>query len=221
MDDLKGKCEVLSWESFHEASKELGNKIKQAGFQPDIIIGLARGGWAPARNMCDFLGVKDLISIKMEHWGDTATKDGNAQMKYPVKVDLIGKNVLIVDDVADTGDSLKISKEYVKTMNPKETKTATLWCFDNTPDEKLSDFYVERKTWRWIIFPWNYTEDVISLMKKMLEKYEKVHHSEIQSKMDERFDIKLDNNSVNELLEEAQRRNKIKKHDDGEHWEKV
>ncbi|MFH1445510.1 MAG: phosphoribosyltransferase [Nanoarchaeota archaeon] len=220
MENLKGKCEVLSWERFHEASVKLGDIIKKSEFQPDIIIGLARGGWVPARNICDFLGVKDLISIKMEHWGDTASKDGEAVMKYPVKVDLTDKNVLIVDDVTDSGESLHVSKEYVKTLNPAKVKTATVWCFDTTPKEKLSDFYVEILPWRWIIFPWNYTEDVINLMKKMVVHYEKMHHDDIHKGMHAHFDIKLDKDVVSEMLKEAERRNKLKKHDD-EYWRKI
>jgi hypoxanthine phosphoribosyltransferase len=144
--------------------------------------------------------------------------NGKAQMKYPISLDLTGKNVLIVDDVTDSGESLQVTKEHVRTMNPKELKTATIWCFDKTPDDKLSDFYVERLPWRWIVFPWNYTEDIVNLMKKMIEHHEKMHHDEIHAGMVAHFDIKLNKESVAEFLEEAERRNKIKKHDEDGHW---
>ena len=219
MENLKGKCKLLSWEDIHDKSKSLAGMIKKSGFQPDIIIGLARGGWVPARNLCDFLGIKDLISIKMEHWGDTATMDGTAKMKYPVNVDLSGKSVLIVDDCADSGESLHVAKEFVKTLKPRSVKTATLQSFESTPDNRLPDFCTERIPWSWQVYPWNYTEDMISLICKMVDKYEKMHHTEIKPGMDAHFDINIDDDTLQDILEEAERRNKLKKHDD-ESWKK-
>ena len=62
-----------------------------------------------SRVLCDYLGVKDLVSLKIEHWGVTATPDGKAQIKYPFDIDLTGKNVLVVDDITDTGESMIIA----------------------------------------------------------------------------------------------------------------
>jgi len=215
---LKIKCEVISWDDVHERSKRLARKIKESGFQPDIIIGLARGGWVPARNLCDFLGVKDLVSIKMEHWGDTATKDGNAKLKHPLNINLSGRKVLIADDVADTGESLHVAKEHVKLLGSQEVKTATLNAFDSTPDNRLADFYTDRLPWTWIVFPWNYTEDMINLMRKMVEHHERMYPDEIHKGMETYFDIKMELEDVKEFLKEAERRKKLKKHENSEHW---
>lgn len=66
------ECERMSWELFADLSERVATKIRLSSYQPDIIVGLARGGWTLARVLCDYLGVKDLVSLKVEHWGITA-----------------------------------------------------------------------------------------------------------------------------------------------------
>jgi len=161
--------EFVSWETAHEHSRKLSETIIRSGFVPDIIVGLARGGWIPSRSVCDFLGVKDLISIKMEHWGEIATNDGKAKLKYPLNVRLDGKKVLIVDDCADTGESLKLAKKHIQGLGAKEVKTATLHIFDTTPQENVPDFFAERLTYRWMMYDWTRTEDMIGLVTKVLD----------------------------------------------------
>ena len=108
---------------------------------------------------------KDLLSLKVEHWGITATPDGKARVKYGLPTSLKGKNVLIVDDCVDTGESMKIAKEYVKMLGASEIKTASLQIFDSTPESLYPDFFVEKLPWKWIIYPWNYREDLTNLLR--------------------------------------------------------
>ena len=115
------ECEIMSWELFNTLAKNVATKIKDSGYNPDFIVGLARGGWVLSRVLCDYIGVKDLVSLKVEHWGVTATQDGKAQIKYPFDIDLAGRRVLIVDDITDTGESMLIAEEYVKTKLSRGT----------------------------------------------------------------------------------------------------
>ncbi len=122
----KYECEMMSWDSFQRLAEETARQIVESGYEPDIIVGLARGGWVLSRVLCDYLGVKDLVSLKVEHWGVTATPDGKARIKYPFDVDLTDCTVLVVDDITDTGQSMTVATEYVETLNPGEVRTATL-----------------------------------------------------------------------------------------------
>ncbi|MFW6109683.1 MAG: phosphoribosyltransferase, partial [archaeon] len=117
------ECELMSWGLFDRLAKTLANSIIDDGYMPDFMVGLARGGWVLSRVLCDYLGVKDLVSLKVEHWGITATPDGKAQIKYPFDIDLTGRDVLVVDDITDTGESMMIAVEYVQSKNPDQIKT--------------------------------------------------------------------------------------------------
>ena len=64
----KFDCWLPSWEELHEVIKEIAMKIKKDDYQPDMVIALSRGGFVPARFICDFMIIKDLISVKVDHW---------------------------------------------------------------------------------------------------------------------------------------------------------
>ncbi len=218
----KVKCEMRSWENVYDVSRKLAEKIKKSGYQPDIIIGLARGGWVPARNLCDFLGVKDLVSLKMEHWGITATPDGEAKVKFPLKIDLTGKRVLVVDDCSDTGKSLVEAKKYIKTLKPGVVKIATMQIFDTTPADGIPDFWVERIPWVWVMYPWNMNEDLINLISQLLNKKGKMHLDHIRKGLEDEFEVGVDAKLLKEIMLESERRNKVMRiGDEADHWVNV
>jgi Predicted phosphoribosyltransferases len=159
---------VVSWQEIVEWSYGLAERIIDSGYRVDVIIAIARGGLVPSRILADRLGVLDVISLKVEHWVQTASRNPEARIKYPYSVDLSGKNVLIVDDIADTGDSLILAKDYAKrNFNPKEIRTATLQVISQTTKYVPDYYYLEVKDWAWFMYPWNYWEDVINLVKKL------------------------------------------------------
>jgi len=200
----KFECEIMSWDLFYELSKKTADKILASRFRPDFIVGLARGGWVLSRVLCDFLAVKDLVSLKVEHWGVTATPDGSAQIKYPFRIELRGKRVLIVDDITDTGESMRIAKEYVETMNPLVVKTATLRHIKG--GRFNPDYYGDEISWRWVIFPWNYYEDMCNIVLKAAADGVPLDEAKRRLKTNNNLDI--DETEINRLLVEAKRRKK-------------
>jgi len=164
------KCKIVSWAEVHEWTSDLVKKIKSAKLSLDAVIGITRGGWAPARLICDHLVIKNLYSIKTEHWGVTATPDGMAKIAQPLTADIRNKSVLVVDDITDTGQSLILAVKHVKGFKPKSAKSATL--LHITHSKMMPDFYgeiVPEKDWAWFIFPWNINEDLQTLIPKTLE----------------------------------------------------
>lgn len=196
------ECEIMSWELFEKLAINVAKSIRKDGFQPDFMVGLARGGWVLSRVLCDFLGVKDLVSLKVEHWGVTATPDGKAQIKYPFDIDLTGKNVLVVDDITDTGESMLVAVEYVKSKNPASIKTAALRHIDGS--KFTPDYYGDVISWRWVVFPWNFVEDMCNLVPKASEDTDSL--GEIKKRMKERFNVDLSTEQIESIKEELERR---------------
>jgi hypoxanthine phosphoribosyltransferase len=200
----KFDCEVMSWDLFYELSKKTADKIIASKFRPDFMVGLARGGWVLSRVLCDFLAVKDLVSLKVEHWGVTATPDGSAQIKYPFRIELRGKRVLIVDDITDTGESMRVAKEYVETMNPLVVKTATLRYINGS--RFTPDYYGDEISWRWVVFPWNYYEDMCNIVPQAAVDGAPLDEVKRQLKVNNNLDI--EESDIKRILEEAKRRKK-------------
>ena len=196
------ECEIMSWELFDSLAKSVADKIKKSGFKPDFMVGLARGGWVLSRVLCDYIGVKDLVSLKVEHWGVTATPDGKAQIKYPFDIDLTGRNVLVVDDITDTGESMIVAEEYVQSKNPASIKTAALRHIDGS--KFTPDFYGDVITWRWVVFPWNFVEDMCNIVPKVSEGVSSLE--EVKHRLKARHNIDLSIEQIKEINAELARR---------------
>ncbi len=171
----KFSCVMVDWTYAYDLCRDASEEIKAAGFTPEAIIGVARGGWYLARNLCDFFLLKDLFSLKMEHWGLAATITGDAKLKYGLddrERELIkGKRVLIADDVTDTGDSLKLVAEYVKSLGAADVKTVTM--HHKTSSSFVPDFYAEMMSdWRWVVYPWSIHEDIMELSEQIFAQEE-------------------------------------------------
>ena len=203
------ECQVMDWNLFYELAKQVAKKINSSDYKPDVIVGLARGGWVLARVLCDLIGVKDLLSLKVEHWGVTATPDGTAKLKYLLNVDLSGKKVLVVDDITDTGESMRVTIEYLKSLKPSEVRTAALQHI--TSAKFKPDYIGEEIKWRWVIFPWNFTEDMCTIVPKVcarLKKTEKdnVSISEIKKELKKAHTIEATEETITVILKEIERR---------------
>jgi hypoxanthine phosphoribosyltransferase len=191
-------CLFPTWEELHSYAKDVSNKIKKSGFHPDIIIGLSRGGLVPARLLSDFLHIKKCYTIKVDHWGLTATKDGQAKVSQSLNVDLTGKNVLIVDDITDTGQSMMLSRDHIAGLKPKEIRTATLIHLKTS--KFMPDFYGREMDWFWIIFPWNRREDLVNLTQK-IENLSEKGAAAIKEELKQRFEVDITEEEVCEVLE--------------------
>jgi len=155
-----------SWDQIYDMLIELAKRVKDSGFKPDLIVGVCRGGWAPARVMSDLLENANTASIRIEFYlapGITARKPVISQaIMVPVK----GVNVLVVDDVADTGESLKVAVEHLDVCGAKAIRTATLYY---KPQSILKPDFFIIQTEQWIIFPWERLEST----RRMLDEAEK------------------------------------------------
>lgn len=165
------RVKLVSWDEIVAWSRELARKVREAGYRPSVIIAVARGGYVPARLMCDFLGVENLLSIQSQHWTEAAKMAEKALIKFPYKVDLSGHRALLVDDIVDTGDTLMLAKEFVeKEWKPEALKVAVLQWISSVAKFKPDFYVVEVKEWVWFQYPWTRLEDVTQFMKRMMEE---------------------------------------------------
>ncbi|MGC8542601.1 MAG: phosphoribosyltransferase family protein [Vulcanisaeta sp.] len=171
---VKVPIRLVSWDEISEWARILSMKIKDSGWLPDIVVAVARGGYAPARLICDYLGITDLISVQVVHWPSTAQVAERAYIKYPLSVELSGKKVLVVDDIVDTGDSIQLAKEHIERNNKNvEVRTAALQWISTVAKFKPDYWAIEVKDWTWFVYPWNITEDMTNFIRRVLNEESK------------------------------------------------
>jgi hypothetical protein len=145
--------EILEWGGVGPATRELAEMINADGFQPDLILAIARGGLIVAASLGYALGVKNTWTLNVEFYTGVDERLDLPIILPPVPelVDLEGAKVLVADDVADTGATLALVKEF---CGPRvgQIRIATLF---EKPRSVVKCDYVWRRTDRWIVFPWS------------------------------------------------------------------
>ncbi len=162
---------LVSWDEIVEWSRGLARKIKESGYQPTVVVAVARGGYVPARLLCDFLGVENLLSIQSQHWTEAAKAAEKAIIKFPYTVDLSGHRALLVDDIIDTGETVALAKKFIEeNWRPDELRVAALQWISTVAKIKPDYYYIEVKEWTWFQYPWTRLEDVSQFLRRMFRE---------------------------------------------------
>jgi uncharacterized protein len=150
--------EVMSWAELGTGARELAQAVADDGYDPDIILGIARGGLLVAGALGYALGVKNTFTMNVEFYTGIDERLEMPMILPPVPdlVDFAETRVLIADDVADTGATLKLVQEFCA-GKVAEVRAAVLY---EKPRSAIKCKYVWRRTDRWITFPWSAEDPV-------------------------------------------------------------
>ncbi len=170
----KVPVKIVSWEEIVEWSRGLAERIRGDGFQPDVVIAVSRGGFVPARLICDFLDVTNLLSIQSQHWVEAARMAEKAILRFPYRVDLSGMRAILVDDIVDTGDTLQLARDFVvREWRPSELKVAALQWISSVAKIRPDYYYLEVRDWTWFQYPWTRLEDTMQFIVRIFREDER------------------------------------------------
>ena len=143
----------MSWDDLGRGARDLAQAVADDGYRPDMILGIARGGLLVAGALGYALGVKNTFTMNVEFYTGVDQRLDIPMILPPVPdlVDFAGFKVLIADDVADTGATLELVKEFCA-GKVAEVRCAVLY---EKPQSEVRCEYVWRRTDRWIDFPWS------------------------------------------------------------------
>lgn len=156
---MSNEREVLTYDLFGTAVRDLAQEVADSGYEPDMILSIARGGLALGMGLGYALGVKNLSVLNVEFYtGIDQRLDVPIMLPpTPAAVDLSGLNVLIADDVADTGRTLELVHEFCE-GHVAEARTVVIY---DKPHSVIRPDYAWRKTDLWIDFPWSVLPPVV------------------------------------------------------------
>jgi hypoxanthine phosphoribosyltransferase len=175
----------------------LSKDIKETGFDPDVIVGVSRGGWTPARVLSDLLLKPEIANIKVEFYlGVEKTKE-EPKITQPVSINVEVKRLLVVDDVSDTGKSLRLVKEYLIKQGARDIRIATLYY--KPWSITVPDFY-QKTTKSWVIFPWERKEAFRKVIERFTEEGRPIKKA-ISTLIDAGFDSSLARQFHDEISE--------------------
>ena len=146
----------LDWQTIERYIDRLAAKIVKSGYKPDAIVGVALGGLVPTVLLAKALEIREVTTITTRSY--EGTKQGALEIVSTPKIDLAGKNVLLVDDLIDSGATLELMKKLLHDdYRAQEVRTAVLLSNSQTGILK-PDFASDSKPDGWIVFPWEKKE---------------------------------------------------------------
>ena len=159
----------LSWQDIEHICDEITEGLNGRKYQIDAIVAVSRGGLIPARILSDRLGVRLVTSISIVFYDDIGKR-----LNYPRLVQGISnekliehKNVLLCDDIVDTGESLELAINHLKSLKPKNLLSVSLL---TKPHTKVYPDLFGQKTDAWVIFPWETKETIKEIGDKKVLK---------------------------------------------------
>ena len=154
--------ENLTWQGFGDACRQIAQQIADSGWMPDLIVAIARGGMLPAGAISYALGVKANGAINVEFYTGVGKTMAEPEILEPYMdiSSLEGKRVLIVDDVADSGKTLKLIMDLISEKGLSmggdsakvDARSATIYL---KPTSIIKPDYIFKQTDKWINFPWS------------------------------------------------------------------
>jgi hypoxanthine phosphoribosyltransferase len=139
----------LSWDVFGELCRALALKVAQSDYRPDVIIGIAKAGVIPGAIVASMLRT-DFFSMKISR--DVGFERVRARPKIfsAAPREAANKRVLIVDEIATSGETLRMALNALRQVGPADMKTAVSFA----KGKYEPDFYALR-TEATIVFPWD------------------------------------------------------------------
>ncbi|MCI7551774.1 MAG: phosphoribosyltransferase [Actinomycetaceae bacterium] len=157
--------ETLTWQGFGDAARAIAQQVYESGWMPDLVVAIARGGLLPAGAISYALGVKAIGTMNVEFYtGISETLEAPVLIPPLMETEALrGKKVLVIDDVADSGKTLKLVMELIQeqgiaqggdgeAVRVEEARSATI--YHKSRSIMVPD-YVWKHTDKWIDFPWS------------------------------------------------------------------
>jgi uncharacterized protein len=142
----------LSWRDIERLSVRLAQVIRADGFKPQYLVGITVDGVFPVALLAKMFDTKDVVIVSARSY--SKRKQGKLRVTALPKIDLRGKRVLLVDEIADRGTTLKhVSRIIMRQYKVGMLKTAAL-VVNEVRCKTWPDYYA-RKVDKWVVFPWD------------------------------------------------------------------
>lgn len=151
----RGAVRELSWAEFDRQVQALARAVLER-FRPQAVVGVAHGGVFVGGALASALGCEHYPVRISRRSRDTDGRSANPRLAGEMSRELKGLKVLVVDDIASSGDTLELACKLAREVGAVEVRTATLV----TREGAFQPDFGALQTDELVVFPWDYSEVV-------------------------------------------------------------
>lgn len=152
----------ISWREYHKTTQKLAASILSHNEPIDQIVAISRGGLTLGHLLTDLLRIPIAI-ITIQSYTDIQTS-GEAVLTSKLQNPIKHKHILLVDDVSDSGKTMKRAIKYLTRAGASKITTVTMFY---KPHSSYRPDYFAKQTTKWILFPYEPTEMILLITKQM------------------------------------------------------
>ena len=125
--DIKGKI-LYTDKDIQKKAKELGKQItKDYAGEEVILLGTLKGAIMWMAELMKYIDLDTKIDfVAASSYGSGTTTSGVVTITKDIDMDIYNRNIIIVEDIVDTGVTLSYLKKYLEDRNPKDVKICTM-----------------------------------------------------------------------------------------------
>lgn len=139
----------LTWRDINSTLQKIHRDTEKLS-NNSAIIGLSRGGLCPAVIFSHLKGIKDFYTCGISSYNEH-NKASETMFQYPDKSVLSKKEVVyVIDDICDTGGTLKFLENYLLPIKP----ISITLVYRTNEEYRPNYFGTELSDKRWVVFPW-------------------------------------------------------------------
>ena len=144
------KYSIPTWDEMGKLCFELAAKIIADNKRFDRIVALAKGGLTWSRVLADYVEIEDISAVHVRFYREVYATNKKPVIVQSLPVSVEGESILVLDDVADSGETLALTSDYLQLCGVKQVETAVLFL---KPWSKFTPAYHAATADAWIVFP--------------------------------------------------------------------
>lgn len=158
----KQRIVSFSWGRVNKLTNALADRVRSDGV-PEIIVAIQRGGLIPGIIISHRLAVREFLSFDIRHTGSDAVNAEKVSPRIALHIPfeaLVRKDVLLVDDIAGTGETFRLACKALLELHPQRIRTLACvvnrdnWDPANTTPPSKWISYIGEEVAAWVVFPW-------------------------------------------------------------------
>jgi hypothetical protein len=157
----------VSWNQYHELARKLAATILSHEKKYDEIVAISRGGLTLGHLLSDLMDLP-ISTFTIQSYSDIESQ-GEVKITQELTKPIGGRNILLADDVADSGKTINRALDYLRDFRPESITTVTMFY---KPRSSFRPEFFGKTTTKWILFPYEPTE-MIALISRNMTKANK------------------------------------------------
>jgi hypoxanthine phosphoribosyltransferase len=141
--------EAISWDGFASLAARLAELVEP--MQPEVILGIARAGLFPATAVACALR-RELFPVRITRRLNDEVRFASPVWRTPVPADVAGRRVVVIDEMADSGETLRLVAAAARAAGAASLSTAALVAHSWAAPAPEA---VARATDAFVVFPWD------------------------------------------------------------------